>query len=329
MSLNEQWLDANIRHQIFLLKRSKIEEQEIIDELNQSEERISSIIRERLSDDRNSNLKKLAALLVLLLGIRKESWKRVRERWASTFSQLESNERNWLFETASGLTDNGAFAKGRVSGLSKEIFQGRTIADWLKDMEQSDTDRIATAIKAGTAEGQTGYQIARRISGTKALKGSNGTTQMTRNAVAGVVRTLYVGVSAFAMKSFAEINDFLTTDIWISVLDSRTTPVCRALSGKRFKIGKGPYPPIHFKCRSRRMALLDGSALAEPTYEEWLRRQPVDFQDMILGKTRGVLFRRGGLSLDNFVDFTTREQFTLDELARLEKQAFIDAGVKR
>lgn len=69
-----------------------------------------------------------------------------------------------------------------------------------------------------------------------------------------------------------------------------------------------------------------GSLPAETTYEEFLRRQSTAFQDDVLGRTRGILFRRGELSIDRFVSERGRT-YTLNELRRRESEAFSEAGL--
>lgn len=69
-----------------------------------------------------------------------------------------------------------------------------------------------------------------------------------------------------------------------------------------------------------------GQVPASVTYQEWLKRQPAKFQDEVLGRTRGRLFRRGGLTVDKFVDRNGGE-LTLEELAKTNPEAFIAAGV--
>ena len=69
-----------------------------------------------------------------------------------------------------------------------------------------------------------------------------------------------------------------------------------------------------------------GQVPADTDYDTWLRRQPAGFQDDVLGKTRGALFRRGGLKQDQFVDFNG-DTLTLDELRALHPAAFERAGV--
>lgn len=78
--------------------------------------------------------------------------------------------------------------------------------------------------------------------------------------------------------------------------------------------------------RQRRLRELTGRVPARVNYEEWLGTQSRQFQDDVLGRTRGRLFRRGELSLDRFVDRNGRE-FTLDELARTDAAAFRAAGL--
>lgn len=69
-----------------------------------------------------------------------------------------------------------------------------------------------------------------------------------------------------------------------------------------------------------------GQVPASLTYQEWMRRQPVGFQDEVLGATKAQLFRKGELTLDDFVDRAGRE-LTLDELRRRFPQAFETGGV--
>ena len=76
----------------------------------------------------------------------------------------------------------------------------------------------------------------------------------------------------------------------------------------------------------KRMRELTGRAPAKTTYQEFLGRQSAEFQDDVLGVTRGKLFRNGGLTLDKFVD-QSGKLFTLDQLAASHSAAFKAAGV--
>ena len=76
----------------------------------------------------------------------------------------------------------------------------------------------------------------------------------------------------------------------------------------------------------KRMRQLTGTVPAKTTYTQFLERQSVQFQDDVLGPTRGRLFRKGGLTLDKFVDRTGQE-IPLSQLAAFEAAAFRAAGL--
>lgn len=72
---------------------------------------------------------------------------------------------------------------------------------------------------------------------------------------------------------------------------------------------------------------LIGTVPAKVNYQQWLGRQSAAFQDDVLGRTKGALFRRGGLTLDKFVDPVTFSEVTLASLARSEAAAFRAIGL--
>lgn len=65
-----------------------------------------------------------------------------------------------------------------------------------------------------------------------------------------------------------------------------------------------------------------GTVPAKTTFQQWLRGQNAGFQDKFLGRTRGALFRRGKLDLNDFLDKITGKTINLDRLRVLEKKAF-------
>lgn len=73
-------------------------------------------------------------------------------------------------------------------------------------------------------------------------------------------------------------------------------------------------------------ASMSGQVPEDMTYQDWLRKQPVERQDDILGKAKGQLFRKGGLTLDRFIDRNGRE-LNLAELRAKNAAAFAKAGI--
>lgn len=70
-----------------------------------------------------------------------------------------------------------------------------------------------------------------------------------------------------------------------------------------------------------------GQVNGKTDYNSWLKRQPAAFQDEVMGPTKGALFRRGGLSQDQFVDMQTGKELTLNQLYARYPEAFQKANV--
>lgn len=153
----------------------------------------------------------------------------------------------------------------------------------------------------------------------------------TRSQVETVVRTSLAHAASVANQEWAKANtDILVGERFSATLDGRTSIFCAANDGKVFPVGEGPIPPCHHRCRSRRVSVvnpklsvpgmkmerasMNGPVDAKETYGTWLKRQPVDFQNDVLGKTRAELFRTGKVPIDRFVNDSGRT-LTLKELA--------------
>ena len=69
-----------------------------------------------------------------------------------------------------------------------------------------------------------------------------------------------------------------------------------------------------------------GQVPSSVTYQEWLTGQPADFQDQVLGKTKGKLFRTGKVTVQDFVTLQGNA-VTLKQLSKSDPTAFIAAGL--
>jgi SPP1 gp7 family putative phage head morphogenesis protein len=218
--------------------------------------------------------------------------------------------------------------------ISAEPMRGRLLREMLRDAEAGAIRRTMAEIRLGIIEGETMPQIVRRVMdrGGPLGIGKRGTQAMVRTAVTHVT-------SRSKELFFSENTDIISGVMWVATLDSRTTPICQRLDGKVFEVNKGIRPPAHISCRSTTSPILDGQAEefgdrasdvgpvpAKVKYNEWLGRQSAAKQNEILGPTRGKLFRKGGLSVDKFVDLKGH-RFTLEELRLREMAAFERAGI--
>lgn len=202
-------------------------------------------------------------------------------------------------------------------------FQGAILRDWAKKMEKAQLDRIWRHIQLGITEGESIDQMSRRLTGTRALGLKDGQWSKDKRNAEALVRTTVNHVTNRAHLATLEENpDLFPYYRWVSILDSRTTPICRSRAGKVYKTTNGPRPPAHWGCRSTIVGLSKfEDPESEPRFDDWLKSQSAKEQDEILGPSRGRLFRKGGLSVRQFVSGSGKP-LTLKQLKAKEAAAW-------
>lgn len=220
---------------------------------------------------------------------------------------------------------------------------GKLLESFVRDWSATEVKRVSGAIRQGFYEGATTSKILQAVRGTKANGYRDGILAISNRNAEAVVKTAVQHVASVARQETWKQNaDIVHGVIWVSTLDSRTTPQCRSLDGRRFPVDSGPRPPIHVRCRSTTVADLgfsrknairaskDGAVAANLTYYEWLKTQPAGFVREALGKSRAELFLRGGLTAERFAELNLGRDFkplTLDQMRKLEPLAFTRAGL--
>lgn len=219
--------------------------------------------------------------------------------------------------------------------VKRRPFQGRLLKDWYDSLETSTRAKVRSTVGRGIAEGRSVPDMVRDLRGRK---GVPGILDQSRREVEGVVRTATNHVTTGAKQATYERNtDVVKGVLWVSTLDRRTTPLCVSLDGREFRVDEGPRPPAHFHCRSTVVpitksfrelgidldelpegtrASMDGQVPVKTTYGDWLKRQPVAIQNEVLGKHRAEWFRSGRISVDKFTDDRQRV-LTVEELRGL------------
>lgn len=120
--------------------------------------------------------------------------------------------------------------------------KGHIMTEWIDQWTSMAKFNVSAALMQGFAAGETPAQIVKRI---------RDVGEFSAAAARTLVRTSFSAVSATAREMlFGENRDIIKSVIWVSKLDSHTTPICRELDDKVFKIGEGPRPPAHYNCRS-------------------------------------------------------------------------------
>ena len=248
----------------------------------------------------------------------------------------------------------------RAIAVSKP-FEGRILRRWVSQLETTDTTRMMDQIRIGLVQGESNQQVSRRVFGTAQQSFNDGTRELTKANIAGITRTAVNFITNESRQELYKANRrLIPKELYVATLDGRTTVQCMGLDGKLFDVGKGPTPPVHFNCRSLRVPVINGKVAgvrparattrqmmkglnrtekrnltdrltgqvpASENYSAFLRKQPVAFQNDVLGKTKATLFRNGGVELDRFTDVKGKT-LTIADLKRQDPGSFVKAGLQ-
>lgn len=206
--------------------------------------------------------------------------------------------------------------------VSGDTVKRLTVAQMFQEFDSAVGRDALRVVQAGVIEGRKQQDMAREVAQL--------VTTRSRRQAESVIRTAVNGIGGAARNEvYAANSDIIEGEKWTSTLDGRTTPVCQGRDAKVYPLGQGPRPPAHYGCRSLMRPLIkeqyrianvgerasmNGPVDARTTYGGWLKRQPKEFVDDVLGPKRAELFRSGKLRIDQFTDDLGRT-LTLDELA--------------
>ncbi len=282
---NEEFLDAMLRHQTYLLRYAGNVRNMMLGVLARTEEDINDKIRSRLHNNQGlttpTELRRLQALMDSIRRVREPAWEEANSLLREHMIALSLAENVSLANMVTVTLPVAIDVLMPSDRLLRSIaiarpFQGQILADWAASMEADDLRRIHNSIQLGMTAGEDMATIARRVVGTGVLDFEDGTMQMTRNQVQAVVRTAVQHIANHSRTAwFLENADVVELERFVATLDSRTTPVCRANDGKQYKLGKGPVPPLHWQCRSLRVALFNGVLLGERPAKPFVERELV------------------------------------------------------
>ena len=353
MAVNDDLLDATVRHDIGLRRHSTATLYKIIALLNRIDERLTAEIAKRDPGSGRFTDRRLNLLLDAVRAITKEAYNVVTENFDDEVRQLSAYESEYQIDMFRRIVpveiDWVAPSEAQLyAAVHSRPFQGRLLREWYRDLEPSAYKRIRDTVRMGYVEGRTTDQIVRDIRGTRANGYRDGILEANRRGTEATVRTALNHTANTARAQVYKANSGVIKGVkWCATLDGRTSAICRARDGKIYPVDSGPRPPAHVNCRSSTApvtkswkelglnlkeappgtrASMNGQVPDDLVYSSWLRKQPVEFQEEVLGKTKATLFRKGEIDLDRFVDRAGNE-LTLAELRRKEAEAWERAGL--
>lgn len=303
LSVADQFVDALVRHQIGILRYTSSTSRRINRLLDATEADLRRAIRDRLRRarglDRPSDVTRLERLLDEVRAVRRASWSEARvfiETEMAALAVQEAAVIDGITKTVVPVVLDTTLPPARLlrDMATTRPLRGKTVREWFANLEDADIDRIETQVKIGLIERETPRQISRRVVGTASTQGRDGVTQMTRRQVDAVVRTAGNGIANESRRRYyLENADVFDREVYVATLDSRTTPICRALDGKLFPVGEGPYPPRHVNCRSTRAPAPSGELIGnrpmKPVTERQLLREFAEREGLGVVRSRDAL----------------------------------------
>jgi hypothetical protein len=262
---NQLWLAALLARSSSYVSASGITRDRINKILDATESVIAPMIREVLRGDIRYTSDRLARALTLLKRIRvvrSEAWNKADRVFEEDFIGFMEEERTFLSETLNGLRPGSVTDSGTLIGVlfvlaQSKPFEGRSLQEWLLRLRMTDLQQFENQIRIGLVQNESSDDITRRIVGTRTQNGRDGAVQLTRKSIQTMAVTS-MGVYGDAVREdfFVTNSGMFLQEIFVPVVDDRTTVLCLSLERRVFPVGQGPIPPLHWNCRSKRFAIL-------------------------------------------------------------------------
>lgn len=293
MPFQEAFQDELLVRQVEVLRFGEGLEGRAIQAIDASEQQIADLLRERLTaigrgggTATPAQIRRVESLIDRVKDVRTSALRDAATRVRGELRALSVDEARVTrraFDKALGVPEIKLKAPAQ-SAIRKATFgtpyAGRKFNQWTRGLERDDLARISGAIRQGFLDGDDVESIVRRVRGTVSLGATDGATQITRRAVKAWVGTSISHFSNGAREAvLGENQEKVIAYKWVSVLDGRTSAICRFRSARIAPIpGKripkrlrglprlkppGARPPAHPHCRSQIMPLWSSDGLVK------------------------------------------------------------------
>jgi len=330
---NEDIRDALIKRQIQLIQQSGAASREIIKLLEDAHadlrERIDARLK-KIVDTGETTTKRLLALERNIAAILGRAYRKIDRRLREIMQDIGIDDpkivasimKDALPVVMSFTVPSAAQLKGIIETM---VVDGTPLNQIMGRLSDIVTDGIMTSVRRGLAQGEGIQAIASRI---------RKQFDLTRARANAIVRTAANTAAHHARgELFRKNARLIKFVVWTATLDDRTCPQCGALDGRRFKVDKGPRPPIHVSCRCAAVPSIDGTLIGERPLKkatlEDLLREYTEQAGIKRVKSRGALPRGHKGQFDKFARKRTRQltgrtpaSVTFDEFLRKQSPAF-------
>jgi len=214
----------------------------------------------------------------------------ISEKYAKSFVTTDPTRTNIFTSKEFTEDDFAKFGSGKFEltarqGAMQTLPNGQTVEKAFRGIAENQKDALTRHIRQGVFSGESTQQIARRMIGRLdfSQKGSvrqiaqagGELTKLANHQIQTIVRTSVNQVQNQASQAVYAANSKVAPKYeYVATLDSRTSPICKRLDGRKFAYNKGPTPPQHFNCRSTTVPVVDYEGLSKRKGFEDLKPPP-------------------------------------------------------
>lgn len=331
--------DATLSHQVYLLRFTAGEQEKVADLLMKVQKELTYKLTTGLTDFGKSRVR---ALLKEVNQVIDQGYNNIQG--SLNFSGLANHETDFTVKSFAAIgvevsLPTVAVMKALVNG---SLIDGAASGAWWAKQSEDLQFKFAAQVRQGIAANETLQDIIRRVAGSPRL-GTPGIMEISRRNASALVHTSIMQVANDARLATYQANaDVINGVQHLATFDAHTcAQQCVPRSGAEWDLDGNPIkgnfpfqsPPLHFNCRcvlvpitrSFRELGIDvdevkgtrasdlGQIDSGTSFDAFLSRHDVAYQDELLGKGKADLWRSGKITLRDLVSQNGRP-LTLAEL---------------
>lgn len=319
MSTTGYLINATTRHAIFVERYGQGRYSDLEPVLNDMRNNlIARLAQENLTDFQVMRTTTLLADIDDILAQSFQQFELELNGYIGEFSEYESGFYKRMLDKAinveadtpsieqlNAALNNTEMTLTQASGSTQRI----TINEAISQFSAKKSGEIRLAIQQAIISGETTDEVTRKI--------KRMVNKRTKAQARALVSTTISAASNQAHRETAISNaDILKHEQFIATLDSHTSDICISADKTVWPVGKGPFPPLHFQCRSLRVMVVEdeyaipglegtrasssGQVSANLSYRGWLKLQPKEVRAQVNIKKKYSLAELAALETVTF-----------------------------
>lgn len=270
---NEKILDNYIAHKIYLLQFADGIAKELSKELLDTEDQLEGLLyvhAKRLQATpigTKAYITQRRKFINAIVELRHPAFETIRKRLVNDIKEVIIDEAQFAATTIQNALPVDIEFKIPSKDSLKQLavstpMAGKPLNEWISSTRNRDTLDITDGIVNRLGQGLSIDDAVSAIVGTSRTR-NNSIIRKSWNNIEGIAHSSVTNAQTQATEALAEVNPFVITDEkFVATLDGGTTFICIGNDQTIHKIGEGPMPPLHFRCRSLRVPFINADRIS-------------------------------------------------------------------